>query len=331
MAANIAAVRLVLDDGTDLADKVNPRLLSLRLTEKRGGEADELSITLQNHDEKLAVPETGRVLSLSLGWASGRDVKVGLVDKGRYRVDEVTEGGPPTVITITARSADMAGGYRQRRTQTWKDTTLGAVLTQIAGRNGVSAQVHPDLAGKPISAIEQHGKSDMAFVKDLGSRFDAVATWKNRALIFMPVGASTTASGKAIPAVTVTRRDGWTWEFSRADRDEQDGAEAQWHDKATGRRRTVKTGGKNRRKLKRVYASEEEAKQATAGAASKGKRGGYKFSYALAFADCALTPNGKVTLQGWREGITTRKWLVESVETSLEGTGLKQQLQLETA
>ena len=33
MAANIAAVRLVLDDGTDLADKVNPRLLSLRLTE----------------------------------------------------------------------------------------------------------------------------------------------------------------------------------------------------------------------------------------------------------------------------------------------------------
>ena len=330
--ANVAALRLVLDDGTDLADKINPRHLSLTLTEKRGGEADELSLTLQNHDGRLAAPETGRVLSLALGWKSGADVKPGLVDKGRFRVDEVTEGGPPDVITITARSVDLTGDYRQRRTKAWKDTTLGALLGEIARRHGVTAQVHPDLAGKPIEAIEQHGKSDMAFVKDLGSRFDAVATWKNRALIFMPVGAATTASGKAIPAITLTRRQGWTWQFTRADRDESDGAEAQWHDKATGRRRTVKSdGGKNRRKLKRVYASEAEAKHAVAGQAAKGKRGGYKFAYDLAFADMALTPNGKVTLQGWREGITSRKWLVESVETSLDAQGMKQKINLETA
>lgn len=94
----------------------------------------------------------------------------------------------------------------------------------------------------------------------------------------------------------------------------------------------MKSGsGKNRRKLKRVYASEAEAKQAVDGEAAKGKRGGYKFAYDLAFADPALTPNGKVTLQGWRDGITSRQWLVESVETSLDGQGLKQKLNLETA
>jgi phage protein D len=42
MAANKAGLRLTLDDGTDLADRIDPRLLELTLVEKRGGEADEL-------------------------------------------------------------------------------------------------------------------------------------------------------------------------------------------------------------------------------------------------------------------------------------------------
>jgi phage protein D len=45
MTANRAAMRLTLD-GADLADKINPRHMELTLTEKRGGEADELSLTL---------------------------------------------------------------------------------------------------------------------------------------------------------------------------------------------------------------------------------------------------------------------------------------------
>ncbi|MFD2578789.1 contractile injection system protein, VgrG/Pvc8 family [Novosphingobium colocasiae] len=172
----------------------------------------------------------------------------GLIDKGRFTVDEVEAGGYPDQVTITARSADLSGKYRQRRTKVWKDTTLGAVLADIAARHGITARVHPDLAGKPIAAIDQHGKSDMAFVRDLGSRYDAVATWKDRKLIFIPVGSATTAGGKAIPALSLTRRDGWAWRFTRADRDENDGAEAQWHDQAAGRRKKVSTGGKNPKK-----------------------------------------------------------------------------------
>ena len=52
----------------------------------------------------------------------------------------------------------------------------------------------------------------------------------------------------------------------------RDGAEAQWHDQGAARRRTVKVGGDNRRKLKRVYASEAEAKQAAQAAAGRAAR-----------------------------------------------------------
>lgn len=331
MAANIAAVLLSLDDGTDLADKINPRLVSLTLTEKRGDEADELQLTLHNHDGALVAPEPGRYLTLSLGWTSGNDVKVAVIAKGKFKVDEVEQSGPPDVVTIRARSADLTGDYRKRRTHTWKDTTLGAVLGEIAARNGITARIHPDLASQPIAAIEQHGKSDMAFVRDLGSRFDAVATWKNKLLVFMPIGAATTAGGQAIPTIALTRKDGWTWSFSRAERDDYDGAEATWHDPAKARRHTVKVGTGKRKRLKRVYATKDEAEQAAKAEAARRKRAAWKFEYDLTFADPSIQPNGKVSLSGWSQQIDGISWLVESVETSLDDSGLKQKLSLESA
>jgi phage protein D len=67
-------------------------------------------------------------------------------------------------------------------------------------------------------------------------------------LLFMPIGSATTASG-ADSAITLTRQDGWSWSCRQADRTQYDGAEAQWHDPATGQRRTHKTGGTNRKRL----------------------------------------------------------------------------------
>ncbi|NKJ43169.1 contractile injection system protein, VgrG/Pvc8 family [Novosphingobium sp. SG720] len=330
MAANKAGIRLTLDDGTDLADKIDPRFLELTLTEKRGGEADELSLTLQNHDGLLKVPETGRYIRLALGWESGDGVTIGLVDKGAFRVDEVEESGPPDKIMIRARSADFTGTARQRRVKVWKDTTVGAILSSIAARNGLSAQVHPDLAGLAVALLEQHNKSDHAFVKDLGQRYDAVATWKNKQLIFMPVGSATTATGKTIPTITLTRQDGWQWSCRQADRGQYDGAEAQWHDSGTGQRRTHKTAGTNRKRLKRVYASEAEAQQATTAEAKKRARGKRTFTYELAIADVQIQPNAKASLSGWTGAIDGTSWLVESIETTAGAGGLKQRLTLES-
>jgi phage protein D len=183
----------------------------------------------------------------------------------------------------------------------------------------------------PIATIDQHGKSDLAFVKHLGSRYDAVATWKDRTLIFMPVGSPTTASGKAIAAIALTRRDGWSWRFTRAERDDYEGAEATWHDQDSGKRKKVSTGGGRKKRLKRVYASEADAKQAAKAEASKRKRGSYQFEYELAVADARLQPNQKVTLAGWGGKVDQIKWLASSIDTTMGSAGLKQRLTLESA
>lgn len=331
-----AILSLSLSDGTDLADKVNPRFVSLSLSEARENEADELELTLHNHDRALAIPETGVTLNLALGWDAAADedmgtAQPGLVDKGQFKVDEVGESGPPDIVTIKARSADMTGLFRQLRTKSWKNTTLGTVLNEIAARHGHSVKVGGDLAGRAIDVIEQDGKSDMAFVRDLGRRYDAIATRKGGVLIFTPIGAGTSASGEALDSITLTKRDGWSWKFNQADRESYDGAEAQWQDSDAGRRKTVTTGGENRRKLKRVYASEAEAKQAAEAATTRAARKPYAFTYDLAIADPALQPDMKVTLQGWSERIDAIQWLIVSVRTEHGAGGMKQSIEMESA
>jgi hypothetical protein len=331
MTANKAACRLVLDNGVDLSSRINPRIIDLTLTEKRGDEADTLDLTIHNHDGQLAPPKVGAVLKLALGWETGDDVLPGMVDKGSFRVDEVERSGPPDIITIRARSADLTGDYRTRRTRSWVDTTLGAIIQAIAGENGFSSRITGELAAIPIKAIEQAGKSDMAFVRDLGRRYDAVATVKAGTLIFMPLGSSTTPSGKALPTLRLTKVDGWNWTFRHEERTGADGISAEYHDQDAGRRKTVTTGGSKPKKLKKVYASKADAEKAAKSAADKAKRTAYSFTYDLAFGDPAITPSMPVQLQGWDSEIDGMKWLVGEVTTRFGAGGLVTAIKLESA
>ena len=355
MTSRRAAISLTLEDGTNLADKVRPRLLSLSVSEKREDDADEINLVLHNTDGLLAIPRTGVRLALAMGWEAGADVPLGLVDKGRFTIDEIELSGPPDQIAIRGRSADLTGALRKRETRTWRDTTLGAILTEIAGKHARQPRIAESLAASPIDVIEQEGKSDMAFVRDLGKRYDAVATWKDNFLLFLPIGSAATASGQALPELVLTRRDGGNWSWREGTRESYKGAEAQWYDDASGRRRTVKVDGPatppdprepaadgedgaapantpEPKKLKRVYASEAEARQAAEAAASRAARTPYEFSYDLAIADPAIQPDVKITLQGWNPVIDGIAWLVKSVETTFDGSGgLRQRIELESA
>lgn len=332
---NIPAFRIELD-GRDISDRFRPRLVSLRLTEKRGGEADQLDIVLDDSAGDLAIPKEGVVIRIWLGWAQGKDVAIGLVDKGRFRVDEASHDGPPDQISISARSADLDGDYRVRKERSWRATTLGAVIRQIAADNGLEARIGGDLAGMAIPVLEQHQKSDMALVRELGRKYDAVATVKDRKLLFSPVGSATTTSGAAIPELTLERRKGKLADrhsYRRAARETYDGAEARWHDQDSATRKTVKVGGKGTgkaKRLKHVYATEGDAKAAAAAEAKRTARAGAEMSLNLALGDAAIYPDRTTTLSGWKAEIDAQRWLIAEVEHSVDAGGFRTRLKLET-
>jgi phage protein D len=316
-----AAWRVTLD-GKDLTDRFAPRLLSLRLSEKRGEEADELQIEVHDADGRLVLPPEGAVLQVALGWQRGTEVTAGLVPKGSFKVDEIEWSGPADRVSITARAADFADSFRTRKTKVWKDTTLGAIVAEIAGANGIAPACHPDLASKAVTTAEQHNKSDMAFLKDLGRRYDAIAAVKGGKLVFAPVDADTTASGAEIPSLLIVRQRCTNWSFKRAAREkDQDGAEGQWHDQDTAERKTAKAGGHKRRRLKRVYASEGDA---TAAAESENKRlarAKASFSFTLALGNALVAAGAKATTTGFKTEVDAFAWRIASVEHTMDGRG----------
>ncbi|CAD7378270.1 phage late control D family protein [Xanthomonas arboricola] len=325
MSYPIPQWRVVLD-GTDLTQRIAPRLLDLTLTECRGGEADQLDLRIHDHDGKMALPKRGVRLAVALGWKA-----TGLVDKGTFIVDEVEYSGAPDIITVRARSADLTADMRTRRERSWHNTTLGAVLNTLAGEHGLTPRVAEALARTKLPHLDQANESDMNLLTRLGQRFDAVATVKGGALIFTPIGAGTTAIGKPLPAVTLTRRDGDQHRYSVADRDAYTGVRAYWVDKGKARRQSVLVGtDDNAKRLRESYSDETTARQHAHAELERVKRGLAKFDYTLAMGRSDLFPEQIVTVSGFKPEIDAQRWIISRTVHSIEGIGFKSSAQLES-
>ncbi|MBO9741427.1 phage late control D family protein [Xanthomonas axonopodis pv. begoniae] len=326
MSYPIPQWRVVLD-GVDLTARIAPRLLDLTLTECRGGEADQLDLRIHDHDGKMALPKRGVSLAVSLGWKA-----TGLFGKGTFTVDEVEYSGAPDIITVRARSADLTANIRTRRERSWHNTTLGAVLNTLAGEHGLTPRVAEALASIKLPHLDQANESDMNLLTTLGQRFDAVATVKAGTLLFMPIGAGTTSTGKPLPAFTLTRRDADQHRYSVADRDAYSGVRAYWVDKGKAKRQSVLVDTDDNAKcLRESYADEATARQHAHAELERVKRGMAKFDFMLATGRAEISPEQRVTVSGFKPQIDTQRWLVAKATHALGSSGFTTALELEPA
>lgn len=333
MAHAIADWRLTLD-GEDISSRFRPRLSSLILTDKREAEADELQIVLTDEDGRLALPRTGAILVLALGWKiPPPGLQAGLVEKGSFKVDKVGWSGAPDQVFFSAKSCDFTGDLRVRRSQSWHATTLGAVLGEIAARQGLALAIDPGLAGRAVPLVEQSRESDAALFARLGREHDAVATIKAGRLIFSPKGKSATAAGGvALPRFELTRRQGDQARYERAERDTYSGVEAAWHDRDGAAQRKVTAGAAgNAKRLRRTYASESSARRAAEAEWAKAQREGATFNYTTAWGRPDLCAEQRGTLRGFKTEIDAGEWLINMATHTLGDAGLGTVLALETA
>ena len=322
----VPAFRLTVD-GADIAYMVSPRLMSLELTDNRGIEADQLSITLSDHDGLLTIPPKGAVLRLWLGWSD-----TGLVDKGTYTVDETEHSGAPDVLSIRARSADLRKGLKAKRERSWSNTTLGKVLSQIAAGNGLTATVSSTLSALPILQLDQANESDANVISRLGEEFDAVATVKAGCLLCMPAGGGKTASGLALPHITLTRADGDQHRYLQADRDSYDGVRAYFYDVNSAKKQeAIAGGGDNLKDLRHTYSDRQSALRAARAEFNRLQRGSATLSYTLAKGRPDLIPELTYTLQGVKAEIDEIIWYGGNVQHSLSAdSGYTMSLELES-
>jgi phage protein D len=312
-------------NGQNITPQLGKRLKELRLRESRGEEADQLDITLDDADGRMAIPPKGAAIELRLGWAGS-----GLVDKGSFIVDETEHSGTPDTLQIRARSADMAKALRSRASHSWHDTTLGKIVGDIAARNGLPARLDADLASRKVQHMDQTNESDLHFCTRLARLHDAVCTVKKGQLIFLRTNSRTNASGQVLAPVQITRDVGDQHRWHRVERTSYTGVRAYWHDGTRARRRSVLAGTTvDVKKLKDTYATERDARAAAQAELQRVDRGAATLSLTLALGRPALMPQSPVTVKGFKPEIDGAGWLVKTVEHSLGDGGFVTQLEME--
>lgn len=327
----------------ELADRV----ISISLTDNRGFEADQLTLELDDSAGDVALPGRGVELSLWLGWMGEA-----LIFKGVYTVDEVAHDGPPDRITVTARSADFREEFNVKREVSWHDVTVERVVSAIAKRYDLKAQISDILMGVEIDHADQTQESDMSFLTRMAEMLGAIATVKNGSLLFIVPGGGFTASGKPIPSIEITRNSGDRHRFRVADRDAYTGVRAYWLDLDFGKKKKVsvkrrkasakKTDKSSSREgdyiegaegnvyiMRKTFQNEQAATRAAAAKWQQLQRGAAEFSITLARGRADLYPEMHSTVTGFKPDIDAQDWIISKVQHDVDSNGFTTQLNFE--
>lgn len=311
-------IRLIANS-IDITSLISGRLLRCTLSDRREGDVDELSIELNNHDGQLAMPDPGATLQLWFPDTSTSSENH--VAMGDFEVDTVETMGPPTTVSIRATSADITASLKTHREQSWDETTLGAVLQDIAKRNNLTAKIDSSLAAIVIDHLDQTTESDLSLINRLGDDCDAVATVKSGNLIFMPTGQGISPTGTPLPTIAIALSSCTQWRYTKA-KTTYTGVSANYNDRAYARRTTVTTGStENPFVIRKTYRTEAAAVEAANAKWKKLKRAEQALEIDLEQLNPDVIAEASLVLEGFPADVPATGWVVAVAEHQIDGSG----------
>lgn len=193
-------------DGEDATAALSVHVASIRVETTTDRTTDSLEIECAEN-AALAAPPTGRKLRPSLGY-EGRQ----LVPMGEFWHTETDLELVPRRLRIRATGADFRpqSGIRAPRTRAWHDTTLGAIVEEIAAEHGLAPRVDAALGAHAIAHADQTAESDLHLLQRIALHWNGTAKEAGSDLVLAAAGAGASASGVALPAVRLTPDSGIT-------------------------------------------------------------------------------------------------------------------------
>lgn len=319
-------IRLTADN-KPLNDVIMARLISASVTDNKSGEADELSLELDDHDGKLELPKRGVILQCWLGFTD-----VGVQDMGTFTVDSIEWAGTPDTITVKAKSADMKSSLKKGRSQSYHEKTLGDIAQEVATRHTLELAIKPALATIDVGHIDQTDESDLHLLTRLCHVYGAVMSIKHGKLLVFKASENVSVSGQPLSLTTITRQIGDSFSYSVEDRQaDTDNVQASYQDKKSAKKVTVDTdkGGTKSKKLKGNFKDEKSATAAAHAEKDRIKDQEANFSITCAYAYPAVSTESPIQLKGFKAEIDKLKWTVDKATHSYtKNGGLTTQLDL---
>ncbi|TGH88966.1 phage late control D family protein [Escherichia coli] len=245
-------------------------------------------------------------------------------------------------------------GLDTRREKSWHKTTVGEVVKEIASRHKLKMALGEGLSDKPVEHIDQTNESDGSFLMRLARQYGAIASVKNGNLLFIRQGQGKSATGKPLPVITITRKDGDSHRFTLADRGAYTGVIASWlHTREPAKKESTTVKRKRRTKkqkkepeakqgdylvgtdenvlvLNRTYANRGNAERAAKMQWERLQRGVASFSLQLAEGRADLYTEMPVKVSGFKQPIDDAEWTITTLtHTVSPDNGFTTSLELE--
>ncbi len=262
---------------------------------------------------------------------------VGMVCTGDDADAKMFPLNKPVLITDVLTASGKAG----------ESGTLARSLDAIAD------QAKP-VSDKPVEHIDQTNESDGSFLMRLARQYGAIASVKNGNLLFIRQGQGKSASGKPLPVITITRKDGDSHRFTLADRGAYTGVIASWlHTREPSKKESTTVKRKRRTKkqkkepeakqgdylvgtdenvlvLNRTYANRSNAERAAKMQWERLQRGVASFSLQLAEGRADLYTEMPVKVSGFKQPIDDAEWTITTLtHTVSPDNGFTTSLELE--
>ncbi|PID66604.1 MAG: late control protein D [Gammaproteobacteria bacterium] len=308
--------QLFIDD-KDVTAELSTRIINLSLVDNRGFEADTLSLTLDDTDGAIPLPERGAKLRLALGWRG-----TPMINKGCYIVDTIEHSGAPDNLSLSAKSADFRESLLERKSVSYPSQTIAELIKTIAEKHHLQYRVSDGLANIKLTHKIQSNESDANLLTRLAEEHDAIGTIKNDTLLFIRAGEAKSASGQPLPAVTITRTSGDQHRYSLSEREKVTGVKAYYRDVGKKKKVWVLAGNKEKTtSLKKAFPNKDSAQTAADAELKRLQRGVATFSIRLAFAMPHLFPETPIRAQGFKPKIDHTDWIITKATHELGDSG----------
>ncbi|CAM3537889.1 MULTISPECIES: phage late control D family protein [Pseudoalteromonas] len=319
-------------NGNEVSKTLKNRLAELSVTTRTGLASDTCYVRFDNlADAPIALPAPTDQLEIAMGYKEGTkdqsapSTKLGIFEVGAY---ELT--GPNRSLTFYGNKVLWDQDFKALKIRSWPEQgkdeplMLDKLIQDIAGEYGLQAKIGDAFQGREIPHIEQT-ESDMQLLSKLAVQFDAIMKIADDKLIFMAKGTGKSLTGKALPSVTVSKKQLVSWQLNANHNKLVKGVQAYFYDKALAQKTLVSVGGGSpNTTLSYVYPNETEAQTAATAMLQRLNRAHTSVQLCVV-GDPNLLAGGVITIEEVDDNLNG-DWFVCEVKHVINHAGFKSYL-----
>ncbi|AYN26705.1 hypothetical protein D8682_06710 [Buttiauxella sp. 3AFRM03] len=121
--------------------------------------------------------------------------------------------GAKLKLAVPSSNAIHTHNMPSQKTRSWDNISVGEIVRTIAAENGLLSSISPELNNQMPGHLDQFYENDAEFLAKLARQYDAISKATGGYWVFMVQGSGKSASGKDLPAVTITPDGKTSWQF----------------------------------------------------------------------------------------------------------------------